>query len=96
MIDYPASFPDGSFHIESARIDRDAERPVRIALRWSLTGTHSEFGHFGEPTDAPVYMMGLSHLELTLGRVVAEYFLVDEVSFWKQILARGVVPEGRG
>lgn len=87
VLGYLASFPDAAFKIESARVNRDPEQPVRIALRWSLTGTHSGFGHFGEPTGAPVYVMGMSHLNVTRGRVAAEYLVTDEVSIWKQIYA---------
>ncbi len=86
-IGYLASFPDAAYKVESALINRDAELPVRIALRWSLAGTHSGFGHFGEPTGAPVYVMGMSHLNLTAGRITAEYMVTDEVAIWKQIYA---------
>lgn len=84
---YLASLPDAAYKVESALINRDAELPVRIALRWSLAGTHSGFGHFGEPTGAPVYVMGMSHLNLTAGRITAEYMVTDEVAIWKQIYA---------
>ena len=84
---YLASFPDATYRVESALVNREPERPVRIALRWSLTGSHSGFGHFGEPTGAPVYVMGMSHLQLTNERVVSEYMVTDEVSIWKQVLA---------
>ena len=87
VLGYLASFPDAAFQVESARINRDPEQPVRIAMRWSLTGSHCGFGHFGEPTGAPVYVMGKSHFHLTQGRIRAEYLLTDEVSIWKQILA---------
>ncbi len=87
VLGYLASFPDASYRVESALINREPERPVRIALRWSLTGNHSGFGHFGEPSGAPVYVMGMSHLQLTNGRVMSEYLVTDEVSVWKQILA---------
>ena len=84
---YLASFPDAAFQIDAARINRDPEQPLRIAVRWSLTGMHSGFGHFGEPTGAPVYVMGMSHFTMTQGRVTAEYMVTDEVSICKQILA---------
>ncbi|WP_414439763.1 ester cyclase [Burkholderia sp. 22PA0106] len=86
-IGYLASLPDAELKIESARVNRDPEQPVRVAIRWSLTGTHSGFGHFGEPTGAPVYVMGITHANLTGGKVMAEYFMTDEVSIWKQIFA---------
>jgi hypothetical protein len=87
VLGYLASFPDAAFKVETARINREPEQPTRIALRWSLTGTHSGFGHFGEPTGAPVYVMGISHFNLSGGRITAEYLLTDEVAIWKQIFA---------
>lgn len=84
---YLASFPDAVLKIESARVNRDSEQPVRVAVRWSLTGTHSGFGHFGEPTGATVYVMGMTHANMTGSKVMTEYFVTDEVSIWKQIFA---------
>jgi hypothetical protein len=86
VLGYLASFPDAQFKVESAHVNRDPEQPVRVALRWSLTGTHSGFGHFGEPTGKPVYVMGMSHFNITGHRVMTEYMATDEVSIWKQIL----------
>ena len=60
---------------------------MRIAVRWSLAGSHSGYGHFGEPTGAPIYVMAMSHFNLTRNKVTAEYLVTDEVSIWKQILA---------
>lgn len=82
-----ASFPDAVFRVESSTINRDPGQPVRLAMRWSLTGTHAGFGHFGRPTGAPVHVMGFSHAYLVDGRVRHEWIVTDEVSIWKQILA---------
>jgi hypothetical protein len=86
-IGYLASFPDARFRLDSAHVNRDPEQPVRLALRWSIEGTHGGWGHFGEPSGAPVHVMGLSHMALTDGLVRQEWLLVDEVSIWAQILA---------
>lgn len=84
---YLGSFPDAALRIDSATVNREPECPVRLAVRWSLTGTHGGFGHFGEPTGAPVYVMGISHACLTAGQVRMEWMVTDEVSIWKQIYA---------
>ena len=68
-------------------MNRDAERPVRVALRWSLAGRHTGFGHFGPPTGADIHIMGMSHAQLTSGEIQSEWLLTDEVSIWTQILA---------
>ena len=46
---YLAAFPDAAFTVESATVNRDPGQAVRVAMRWSLRGTHSGFGHFGPP-----------------------------------------------
>ncbi len=84
---YLAAFPDAEFAVQSALVNRDPGQPVRVALRWSLRGTHGGFGHFGPPTDAPVFVMGMTHAMLVSGRVVFEWLLTDEMAVWKQIIA---------
>ena len=87
FVGYLASFPDAVLKIHSSIVNRDAEQPVRVAVRWSLDGTHNGYGHFGEPTGAPIHVMGLSHARITSGRVMNEWLLTDEVAIWKQIFA---------
>lgn len=87
VIGYLSSFPGARFNFESALVNKDDGRPVRIATRWSLTGEHSGFGHFGEPSGAPVHVMGFSHAEFVDGQVRYEWNVTDEVSIWKQIIA---------
>ena len=87
VVGYLASFPDARFEVHSALVNRDAELPTRIALRWSLLGRHSGFGHFGEATGADVFVMGMSHVYLTEGQIRMEWLLADEISIWKQIHA---------
>ncbi len=84
---YLASFPDAELSVQSAIVNRDPDQPPRVALRWSLRGTHSGFGHFGAPTGAPVFVMGLSHGYFVDGRIRQEWIVTDEVSIWKQIIA---------
>ena len=93
---YLAAFPDAVFTLESATINREPGRAVRVALRWSVRGTHTGFGAFGPPSGAPVYIMGISHAEIVEGRVRQEWVVIDEVVIWKQIIAhqRGATPPG--
>lgn len=93
-IGYLASFPDALFRVESTVVNIDPGQPVRISMSWSLSGTHGGWGHFGEPTGAPVYVMGMNHAHLVDGRVRMEWVLTDEVSIWKQILASGPAAAG--
>ena len=87
VISYLASFPDAEFSIQSAIVNRDPGQPVRIATSWALQGTHCGFGHFGPPTGAPVYIMGMNQAHMVNGKVTAEWLLTDEVAIYKQIIA---------
>ncbi len=87
VIGYLASFPDAVLRIHSTIVNRDAESTVRVAVRWSLDGTHTGYGHFGKPTGAPVHIMAMSHVHMTQGRVVSDWMMVDEVAVFKQIFA---------
>lgn len=87
IIGYLAAMPDAKLQVHSAFINREAEQPLRIAARWSLSGSHSGWGQFGQPSGAPLYIMGLSHAQVTQSRVVNEWIMFDEVSIWKQIYA---------
>jgi predicted ester cyclase len=83
VIGYLASFPDATLSIDSAIVNREPGQPVRVAL----TGTHAGYGRFGEPSGAPIYVMGLSHAFMVDGKVTQEWIVTDEVTIWKQILA---------
>ena len=87
VLSYLASFPDARLSIESAIVNEEPGLPVRVALRWWLSGTHSGYGRFGTPSGAPVHVMGLSHAQMHRGRVVQEWIVADEVAVWKQIFA---------
>ncbi len=87
VISYLATFPDAAFTIDHLLVNRDPGQPVRLALRWSITATHSGWGRFGRPTGAPVYIMGMTHAHMVDGRITHEWLCIDEVAIWKQILA---------
>ncbi len=88
LIGYLASFPDARLRIDHLIARQDPGRPVRVAARWEVQGTHSGRGRFGTPGGTPVRFMGISHAHVVDGRIVAEWMLVDEVALWMQI-ARG-------
>lgn len=86
---YLAAFPDLAFEVDHVVVNRDPGQPVRIAMRWSAQGSHAGWGRFGEPTGAPVYIMGLTQAHMLDDKVVSEWVLIDDVAIWKQILAHG-------
>lgn len=81
-----AAFPYAKFKIEHQIGRDDPMMPPRAAVRWSLHGKHVGWGGFGIPTQAEVYIMGISHAEFGPWGLRREYVLYDETAIWKQIL----------
>ncbi len=81
-----AAFPDATFAIHHVIGREDAKMPPRAAVRWSLHGKHSGWGAFGAPTNADVYVLGISHAEFGPWGLRREYVLFDETAIWSQIL----------
>ncbi len=82
-----AAIPDGVYQVHHWIDQRETEKNPRIALRWSVIGTHSGSGRFGSPTGSPIVVLAMSQLELQHGFVVREYHGIDELSVWTQIAA---------
>jgi predicted ester cyclase len=95
-LSYLASFPDARFSVQSTVVNIDPGQPARVSMSWALDGTHSGWGHFGEPTGAPVHVMGMNHAYMVDGRITHEWVLTDEVAIWKQILAHSGQVAGGG
>ena len=86
VISHLASFPDLELTIDHLVVNRDPGQPVRIAIRMSMTGTHTGWGRFGQPTGARVYILAMTHAYMVDGLISHEWLLTDEVAIWKQIL----------
>ena len=85
-----ASFPNASFTIHHCIGREDKHQPPRAAVRWSLYGKHDGWGAFGAPSNAEVYVLGITHAEFGPYGLRREWCLFDETAIWKQIaLATG-------
>ncbi|WP_072777815.1 ester cyclase [Marivita hallyeonensis] len=83
-----ASFPNAEFSVDHIIGMDEPLSPPRAAVRWSLHGVHSGWGMFGTPTQAPVYIMGITHAEFGPRGLRREWTLIDETAIWKQILLK--------
>ena len=84
-----AAFPRARFTIHHRVGRHDPLLSPRAAIRWTLEGVHEGWGHFGRPTGAPVYVLGISHAEFGPWGLRREWTVYDEVAVWKQILLAG-------
>ena len=83
-----SAFPDAKFTIEHISFTDEKDQPKKAAIRWALVGKHSGKGNFGDPSNAQVYIMGISHAEFGNRGINNEWVLFDETMIWKQILMK--------
>lgn len=79
-----APFPDLAVNIERST-RTDTSNGWRVALRWRMTGTHSGFGIYGEPTGQRINILGISHMLIQEERIQQEWTLFDEFALLKQL-----------
>ncbi len=78
-------FPDAKMTIDHLYWNADEAETYRVAVRWSLVGTHNGPGVYGEPTGRRVHIMGISHHQVREGRFVEEWSVFDEIALLKQL-----------
>ncbi|MCZ2722910.1 nuclear transport factor 2 family protein [Marinomonas sp. 15G1-11] len=81
-----SAFPNAEFTIHHVIGRDDKGMADRAAIRWSLEGKHEGWGRYGQPTNAEVYIMGISHVEFGPRGIIREYVTIDDTAIWKQIL----------
>ncbi len=81
-----SAFPSATFRVDHVMGVETKGTPPRAAIRWSLHGRHDGWGHFGAPTRAEVYVMGMTQAEFGPWGLRREWTLIDETAVWKQIL----------
>jgi predicted ester cyclase len=80
-------FPDAGLTVDHVYWNGDEDTGYHVAVRWTLIGTHTGYGSYGEPSGARVQMMGLAQHHIKQGKFVQEYSLFDEMGLIKQIVA---------
>lgn len=85
LLSFMAMFTDFKMTIDHIYWLGNDEEGYRVALRWSLVGTHNGYGLYGEPTGKRVYLMLLSQHHIQQGKFVEEWLLFDELALLKQL-----------
>ena len=84
---YVGSLSAREFHIQHLSANEEAGLPLRVSMRWVLSGRHTGNGRFGPPSGAKVSVLGISHANFYDGQVIAEWILADEIAILAQIEA---------
>lgn len=78
-------FPDLAVTFDHFCALKDGPNRYRTATRWTMQGTHTGPGIYGEPTGKSIRIMGVSHHIVENGRFTQESTLFDEFALLKQI-----------
>mmetsp|Transcript_21058 Transcript_21058/g.49458 ORF Transcript_21058/g.49458 Transcript_21058/m.49458 type:complete len:325 (-) Transcript_21058:182-1156(-) len=79
---------DPKFKVHHLIVKQTAGKPVRVAMRWSLTAMHAQASMFGEGSGARVALLGVSHFELRDGKILNEWCIFDELSLYAQLMLK--------
>lgn len=82
-----AAFPDAAVTVDHICWLGNEEGGYRVATRWTLQGTHTGPGIYGEPTGKHIRLMGITHQIIRGGKFVREWTAFDEFALLKQLVA---------
>ena len=82
-----AAFPDASMAVDHVYWIGNDEDGYRVAVRWTLQGTHTGPGIYGEPRGKRIRVMGISHHRVEDAKIVEEWMIFDEFALLKQLYA---------
>ncbi|MEQ8675269.1 MAG: ester cyclase [Aggregatilineales bacterium] len=80
-----APFPDLAVTVEHFCCVGDEQVGYRTATRWRMTGTHTGYGIYGEPTGNRINILGISQHLIKDSKIQNEWTLFDEFVLLKQI-----------
>ncbi len=80
-----AAFPDARLSLDHVCWLGNEQAGYRVAVRWTMQGTHQGPGYLGEPSGKRVHLMGISHYLINNGKISREWTTFDEFALLKQI-----------
>ena len=83
------AFPDLVLQVDEVYWMGNDKDGYLTSERWSAMGTHSGAGAYGEPTNRPIEIWGITQHEIVDGRIVKEWMLFNELDLMMQIAAVG-------
>jgi predicted ester cyclase len=86
LLSLVAPFPDARFAVRDVQTNH-AERyaGLRVAVMWTMQGTYHGVPAFGQLTNAPIELLGVSQFLVQRGRIVREVRVFDEIALRAQI-----------
>ena len=79
--------PDLAYQIDDLYWRGNDQAGYRVAVRWSILGTHRGHGVLGAPTGREVRLWGLTHLSVRERQIVEEWTVSNEFHVRASLLA---------
>jgi hypothetical protein len=80
-----AMFPDAMMQVDDIYWMGNDKDDHMVAVRWSLVGTHTGYGIYGQPTGKPIHMNGASHHRIRDNKIIEEWTLFNEFGLLMQL-----------
>ena len=81
------AFPDLQMQVDEVYWMGNDSDDYLTSVRWSADATHSGPGMFGEPTNKPVQIWGITQQHIRSGKVISEWMLFNELDLLMQLAA---------
>ncbi|MGI9270264.1 MAG: ester cyclase [Woeseiaceae bacterium] len=82
-----AAFPDLRVQVDEVYWMGNDKDGYLTSERWSAEGTHTGAGMYGEPTNKPVQIWGITQHRIMNGKIMQEWLLFNELDLMMQIAA---------
>ena len=84
-MDLLSCLPDARISVDYTCRNSMRDDADYVAARWTLAGTHTGGTLWGEPTGAPILILGESQYRLVNGKVTEEWLVFDELAVLTQV-----------
>ncbi|MDX1417545.1 MAG: ester cyclase [Candidatus Promineifilaceae bacterium] len=80
-----AAFSDLALQVDHVCWIRDKDGRYRVAVRWTMQGTHDGPGWYGPPTGKRIRVLGITHLHIENQLITREWMIFDQFALLKQL-----------
>ena len=84
-LDILSGIPDARISVDYLCSNSMLDDARYVAARWSVAGTHTGGTLWGEPTQAPLLILGESQYKILDGKVIEEWLVFDELAVLTQV-----------
>lgn len=82
-----AQFPDLHYQIDELYWNEDRPKDrLKVAVRWTMQGTHEGWGPLGKPSGRRMELMGMSQHYVKNEKLAEEFTLYSELALLKQLM----------